>query len=209
MSKLLSSIVREDEEVRQIIRANPVRYWLPIVFAFIFIVGPFFFLYPLMKFQVWGLIGFCAALLIGIILSFRTWFLWYRNMLIITNQRLIDIDQKKMFHRIVSEVYYNNIQDVSFAIKGILPTLFRFGTLVVQTAANNETIEFDGIRRPERLQAVIVKLQGEFIKKQSSGKMPQSEQVFMEGRKVLEDLEKVWGKKKLKEIVSEITKNED
>ena len=77
---------------------------------------------------------------------------------------------------------------------------------MVQTAANNETIEIDGIRRPERLQGAIVKLQGEFLKKQSAGNSTQSEQVFMEGRRVLEDLEKVWGKKKLKEIVSEITK---
>ena len=206
MSKLLSSIVREDEEVRQIIRANPVKYWLSIIFSLIFIIGPFFFLYPLMQFRFWGLAAFSGALLLGIVLSIRTWFLWYRNMLIITDQRLVDVDQKKIFHRVVSEVYYSNIQDVSFAIKGILPTLFRFGTLVVQTAANNETIEIDGIRRPEKLQAVIVKLQGEFVKKQSFGKMPQSEQIFMEGRKVLEDLEKIWGKKKLKEIVSEITK---
>ena len=206
MSKLLSSIVREDEEVRQIIRANPVKYWLPIIFSLVFIIGPFFFIYLLLQFRFWGLMVFAAVLLIGIILALRTWFLWYRNTLIVTDQRLIDVDQKKIFHRVVSEVYYSNIQDVSFTIKGILPTLFSFGTLVVQTAANNETIEFDGIRRPEKLQAVIVKLQGEFLKKQSAGKAPQSEQVFMEGRKVLEDLEKVWGKKKLKEIVSEITK---
>ena len=206
MSRLLNSIVREDEEVRQIIRANPVKYWLPIIFSLIFIVGPFFFLYPLLQFRFWGLIGFAAPFLIGVFLTFRTWFLWYRNTLIVTDQRLIDVDQKKIFHRVVSEVYYSNIQDVSFAIKGILPTLFRFGTLVVQTAANNETIEIDGIRRPERLQGAIVKLQGEFLKKQSAGNSTQSEQVFMEGRRVLEDLEKVWGKKKLKEIVSEITK---
>lgn len=206
MSKLLSSIVREDEEVRQIIRANPVKYWLSIIFSLIFIVGPFFFLYPLMQFRFWGLAAFSAALIIGIVLAIRTWFLWYRNMLIVTDQRLIDVDQKKVFHRVVSEVYYSNIQDVSFAIKGILPTLLQFGTIIVQTAANNETIEIDGIRRPEKLQASIVKLQSEFLKKQVNGKPAQSDQVFMEGRKVLEDLEKVWGKKKLKEIVSEITK---
>ena len=87
-----------------------------------------------------------------------------------------------------------------------MPTFFKCGIWGAQPAAKNETIEFDGIRRPESLQAVIVKLQGEFIKKQSSGKMPQSEQIFMEGRKILEDLEKVWGKKKLKEIVNEIVK---
>lgn len=206
MSKFLQSIVHEDETVRQIVRANPVRYWLPIVFSFAFVAGPFFFLYPLMRFRFWGLMIFGVALGIGLILVFRTWFLWYRNTLVITDERLIDVDQKKIFHRVVSEVYYSNIQDVSFAIKGILPTIFRFGTLIVQTAANNETIEFDGIRNPEKLQAAIVKLQGEFLKKQSAGQPSRSEQIFMEGRRVLKDLEKIWGKEKLKEVVEEIVK---
>ncbi|HLC99356.1 MAG TPA: PH domain-containing protein [Patescibacteria group bacterium] len=207
---MLRSIVRDDEDVRQIVRANPVRYAFPILCSFLLTVGPFFFLYLLLQYRQWGLFIFSFLLVIGLFLTFRTWFLWYRNVFIITNQRLIDIDQKSLFHRVVSEILYDKIQDVSFSIRGVLPTLFHFGTLLVQTAGKMNTIEFEGIRNPEKMQSTIVRLQAEYAEYAAQHpehkNISENEKLFDNGRDVLRGLVKLWGKKKFREIVNELTK---
>lgn len=63
---------------------------------------------------------------------------WYRDKFIITDHRIIDIDQRGMFSRRVSEIELDRVQNVTYAVAGFFPTLFNFGTVTIQSAGNNE-----------------------------------------------------------------------
>jgi len=82
---------------------------------------------------------FLALYFLALILYlFVLWSDYYLDVWIITNKRLIDIEQKGLFNRHISEMHMRNIQNVSISIRGIVQTLLRFGDIVVETAAQGE-----------------------------------------------------------------------
>ncbi|MBI2096949.1 MAG: PH domain-containing protein [Candidatus Sungbacteria bacterium] len=74
-------------------------------------------------------------LLILLLFAFLLWTDYYLDVWIVTSQRIIDIEQKSLFHRVISEIPMKRIQDVTIEINGIIETLLKFGDLRVQTAA--------------------------------------------------------------------------
>ncbi|MEK7631307.1 MAG: PH domain-containing protein [Patescibacteria group bacterium] len=151
--------VKEGEEVRALIRRTPIVAFLPILLSAGLIIAPFFFLYPLLKYGVGGSALLGASLLVGIFLGFRTLWVQQLNAFILTAERIIDVDQRGIFHKVVSETTFDKIQDVSYVVKGIGPTIFRYGTVVIQTAGNAANLELEGVRFPQRVQELIVRLQ--------------------------------------------------
>ena len=70
---------------------------------------------------------------------FIFWSDYYLDIWIITTKRLIDIEQRGLFNRQISEMNLNNIQNVSIEIKGVVPTLLKFGNLRVETAGEGSS----------------------------------------------------------------------
>lgn len=68
---------------------------------------------------------------------FIQWTNYYLDVWYVTDKRIIDIDQKRIFHRSVSNIRFDKIQDVSVEVKGIIATFFNFGDIHVQTASED------------------------------------------------------------------------
>jgi len=73
-----------------------------------------------------------------IFLAFRLWIDYYLDMWILTDKRLIDIEQTGLFQREVSEIPLFRIQDMTVSISGFLATFLKFGTIAVQTAGEKD-----------------------------------------------------------------------
>jgi hypothetical protein len=159
--KRLLENVKEGEEALAVIRRSPLIAILPTTIATLCIIAPFFFLYPLLRFGPIGSIIVAVLLLFGCFLGFRTLWVYQLNAFILTAERIIDVDQRGMFHKIVSEATFDKVQDVSYIVKGIFATIFQYGTIVVQTAGANANLELEGVRHPRRVQELISKLQRE------------------------------------------------
>lgn len=86
-----------------------------------------------------------------------TWFRWWNDIYLLTNLRLIDIDQKKLFHRAVAEAPLSNVQDVSFELKGIMPTILNYGKVFVQTASVTTEIAVEDVMDPQSVQQAILR----------------------------------------------------
>lgn len=82
---------------------------------------------------------------------------WWNDLYVLTNQRLVDVDQKKLFHRAVAEAPLANIQDVSFEQRGIVQTLLNYGTVIVQTASVSTRIDMVGLTDPQAVQQAILR----------------------------------------------------
>jgi len=81
---------------------------------------------------------------------------WYKDRFIITDQRIINIDQKSLFTRKVSEIELDKIQDIFHEIVGTFATAMGFGTVVVQSAGNS--VRLESIAKPAELQDMIARL---------------------------------------------------
>lgn len=76
---------------------------------------------------------------------------------VITDRRIISIDQQGLFRRHVGSFRLERLQDVNIAINGILATFLHFGTVEAQTASGSEE-EFRShyLPRPRELKALIL-----------------------------------------------------
>ncbi len=123
------------------------KHWLVIVgrVIFIFILGAAPFLVPLFTDElsrmidpasVGPLLIFISALywLALTLLFFIEWLNYWLNALIITDTRIIDIEQKSLFRRSASEFALSRVQDVTIEVPGIIATFFKFGNITIQTA---------------------------------------------------------------------------
>jgi hypothetical protein len=93
------------------------------------------------------------------IVSFIIWIDYYFDVWIVTDQRIINIEQMGLFSRSTSELELEKVQDITTDIKGVLKTLLDFGDLQVQTAAEQEKFLFHNIPNPNYVKDLIMKLQ--------------------------------------------------
>ena len=94
------------------------------------------------------LVGYCLWLLVLVIAAFYSWTVWILDLWIVTDRKFIDIEQKSLFHRQVSTLTHEKVQDVTVRVDGLFATWLDFGTGVVQTAGQEREFVIHGIRRP-------------------------------------------------------------
>lgn len=76
---------------------------------------------------------------------------WFFNIYIVTNERIIDIDFQYLLFKRFSQAELGRIQDITYASGGIFATVFRYGNVYVQTAAEVPNIEFLAVPRPDEV----------------------------------------------------------
>jgi len=150
-----------DEHIILVLRKHPLTQ-LPWILA---AIG--FALLPLL-FTAVGLMAFLPAsyqfagfliwylLLTGYIIeSFLTWFF---NVNIITDERIIDVDFLSLIYRNISAAKIDNIEDVSAVTGGAIRSMFDFGTVYVQTAAQQREFDFHDVPHPSRVTKLLNEL---------------------------------------------------
>ncbi len=95
--------------------------------------------------------------LMGIWISFCVqWTNYYLDVWYVTQKRIIDVDQKHLFHREVSNLRFDKIQDISIEVRGFVATFLNFGDIRVQTAGEDSSEFFmKDAHNPERVRTVI------------------------------------------------------
>lgn len=189
--------LKEGEEVIRIIKEYLFSHLFTVLISLFFIILPFFLLFPLFQRGFWGVLAFFLLLLFGIGYGTRFIIVWYYNAFVITNQRIIDFDQRGLFDKTVSESTYGKIQDVSFKKKGFFSTIFNYGTIVVQTAGTNANLEIRNVFEPEKVQELITEIQKQTGQKEES----KEELSATELVEILEQTKKKMGKQKFQRFL--------
>lgn len=98
------------------------------------------------------------VLLLLWIYGFLIWIDYYFDVWVITDQRIINIEQKGLFKRVTSELELSRVQDVTTDISGFIPTLLDFGDVLVQTAGEQDHFVFRQIACPNDCKNEIMHL---------------------------------------------------
>jgi len=91
-------------------------------------------------------------------LFYYAWLDYFLDVWIVTNYRVINIEQRGMFFREIAENKLFRIQDVMSEQKGILPTFLDFGKINIQTAGTKERIIFQQVPKPNYVAQEMIKL---------------------------------------------------
>lgn len=139
---------RQDETLlfvfrRHIIAMRKGFYLLLITFAFscipplIWQNSPKVFIVPI--------VGF----ILGMILLFYHFIIWYFTVYIVTDQRIRQITQRGLFGKDVIELRLSKIQNISYNVPGFAGELFKYGTIVIQTFVGDLVIR--NVARPDKV----------------------------------------------------------
>ncbi len=100
--------------------------------------------------------GLSAWLLMSAMATATAWTHYYLDLWVITDRRIIVIDQVNFFNRKVSNFRLERLQDIKVSITGLIPTLLNYGTVRAQTASAAESnFESRFLPDPRELQALI------------------------------------------------------
>ncbi len=90
---------------------------------------------------------------------FVAWTNHYLDIWIVTNKRIIDIEQINLFHRTKSTMRLERVQNVGVKRKGVLEEIFNFGTISVETAGYKTFVaEMNNIPDPNGVARTIMEL---------------------------------------------------
>lgn len=82
------------------------------------------------------------AVILGIIFLILASKIYRGNQIIITDANVTQILQVGLFNRKVSELSMHNVEDVTASQHGILQTFFNYGTLIIETAGEQNNFRF-------------------------------------------------------------------
>lgn len=111
--------------------------------------------------------GFFIALIWSLYIFIICFYTWTNTIYLVTNQRIISVEQKSWFSRVISEAILENILFISHKVEGPLQTMLNFGSIHIRTSGViEEEIVFRNINNPYDVQQEIVSSQKEITGKE-------------------------------------------
>ncbi len=80
---------------------------------------------------------------------------WFFNIYIVTNERIVDIDFLYLLYKHSTVAELAKIQDISYTASGILATVFNYGNVMVETAGEIPSIDFEAVPHPDKVVETI------------------------------------------------------
>lgn len=105
-----------------------------------------------------------GAILLVLVL-FTVTYIYRQSKLLVTDRSLVQIMQKSLFNKKVSRLSMSNVEDVSEEQRGILASIFNYGTLMVQTAGTMENFIFTLCPNPSGLADRIIEARQDYARK--------------------------------------------
>lgn len=101
-----------------------------------------------------------VCVLVAFSIFFRAFYDYSQSVFVITNQRIINVDQNGFWKRKITETDLDKIQDASSETSGILRTMIKFGDLIIRTAGVSQGSEIvvKNIANPYEVQQEIAKI---------------------------------------------------
>lgn len=105
------------------------------------------------------LVWWLASLMLLLIwLQFMVGFTdYFLDVWVVTDHRILDIEQLGFFNREFSEFRLERVQDVTVDVAGILPTLLHYGDVHIQTAGEERDFIFRQVPYPHKIKDQILK----------------------------------------------------
>jgi hypothetical protein len=143
------------EEVLEVVNETVIPSLPKFVLLIVWFLIPFFFLFPLFRQGTFGVIVFFLLILSAVYFIGRAYTKWARTVLVVTDKRVVDVDQKGYFDKVVTETSFRQIDEVSYRVKGFWPTIFSFGVITIKLSGSAADIEFVNIKKPARVHNLI------------------------------------------------------
>jgi hypothetical protein len=111
----------------------------------------FFYQYPIAS------VIATILLFVGFLYALYYFVIWYYDVHIITNMRVITHAKSRLFGHEFAEFSYPEVSDITYVVKGLLATIFQYGTVIV-AFGNGQARELTYISCPGVVQETLKNL---------------------------------------------------
>ncbi len=87
--------------------------------------------------------------------AYHKFLIWYFNVYIVSDKKVVDIDFHGLLYKNISEAPIRNVEDVTSKVKGSLRMIFNYGYVYIQTAGSQREIEFEDVDNPAKVRDLI------------------------------------------------------
>ncbi|MFZ2593247.1 MAG: PH domain-containing protein [Minisyncoccia bacterium] len=99
----------------------------------------------------------CLWFLAGGIALATVWTNYYLDIWLVTDKRIVNVEQINLFHRETTTLRIERIQDASVEVHGFIQEMLGFGTIKIQSAGDSgNNMLFYGLKNPEYVRGVIL-----------------------------------------------------
>lgn len=103
------------------------------------------------------LVALVLLLLVGsVIITAIAAFLFVSSVIFVTSEKIAQVMYVSIFHKKISQLSIGDVQDVTVSKKGIFAHIFDYGTLVVETAGEQQNYTFTYVPDPYQVSKQIV-----------------------------------------------------
>ena len=173
-------VLSEGETVVQDLKKHPIGVAISLIVGALLIVtilGITFFIFSLMQSSgktnsgAYGSLVVFAGVIIAIGIAVATAvnaYLFRMDSLIVTTDKIAQIEYKTIFDRKVVQLSIERVQDVTVSQIGILPRIFKYGTITIDTAGENEDCIFSFSPNPYENSQMIMDIHEKAVAKSRS-----------------------------------------
>ena len=127
-------------------------------------------------------IAFSVYYLLLFRFTLMAWISYYYDLYLVNDDNIIDVTQNGIFDRKIAQLSLLRVQDVSSSVKGILPTIFNYGDVLVETAGEKEDFILEAVPNPQAFVTKILELHDGLIAHQGrSGQLAEGEGTMRPG----------------------------
>ena len=131
--------IRSGEKVEIVVRRHWIVFWLVWLYALVgVIISLSIFMFGNMA---WAHILNIVFWMFFSIFLYIEWLNHELDMFVITNNRIVGVEQKSFLNRAVTECNLGQVQEVNSITKGLFANIFNYGTISIQTAWNMTNLE--------------------------------------------------------------------
>lgn len=163
---------QQDEEIALLLRAHPITNLGWILIAFIMLLLPTILamtgVLDAVPFK-YRFLGNISWYLLTLVIAFSRFLQWYYSVFLVTNERIIDIDFDNIMSRQLTSVNLNHIEEPVMTTRGFIETMFQYGHVSIQTAAETETLEAQYVPFPNRVVDIVSRLSEDLEKRRERG----------------------------------------
>ena len=153
-TKLLIDILSEHEQIILVLRQHPITQVKFVLIVVAMLLLPMLFtstnIFDFLpaRYQFAAGLGWYLLIFGLIVESFLNWFY---HVYIITDERIIDVDFLSMIYTDISTTKIDKIEDITSVNTGFLASLVDYGTVIIQTAATKQELQFENVPHPAKV----------------------------------------------------------
>lgn len=148
--------LRPNEEIDLIVRRSGAIFTWRYILSFAILFSTAFYLFWLLAQGWWGMVIVGLGFVVGIYIIFHAWFFWKNNMLVVTTERVVDINRLSWFEELISAAAYNDIKDIYLHRKGVFASIFNYATVVIESKSQRALLELPAVAEPEKILALVL-----------------------------------------------------